>query len=128
MSYSSTLIYYEQLNKLSNNHFGDLTTPKIILRGSDQSPLHRPFRRGRSVNQTLHLDALGEQVQTDRPTDQAETDDANAARIHTHAAPRSSAHVGRSIAMNRLGIELCVGFTDAGSPSPHSPEVTAAAG
>jgi len=31
MSYSSTLIYYEQLNKLSNNHFGDLTTPKIIL-------------------------------------------------------------------------------------------------
>ena len=31
MSYSSTLIYYKQLNKLSNDHFGDLTTPKIIL-------------------------------------------------------------------------------------------------
>ena len=31
MSYSSTIIYYEQLNKLSNDYFGDLTTPKIIL-------------------------------------------------------------------------------------------------
>ena len=31
MSYSSTIIYYEQLNKLSNNHFDNLTTPKIIL-------------------------------------------------------------------------------------------------
>ena len=31
MSYSSTLIYYEKLNKLSNKYFGDLTTPKIIL-------------------------------------------------------------------------------------------------
>ena len=31
MSYSSTIIYYEQLNKLSNDHFDNLTTPKIIL-------------------------------------------------------------------------------------------------
>ena len=31
MSYSSTIIYYELLNKLSNDHFGDLTTPKILL-------------------------------------------------------------------------------------------------
>ena len=31
MSYSSTIIYYEQLNKLSNEYFGNLTTPKIIL-------------------------------------------------------------------------------------------------
>tara|TARA_A100001035_G_scaffold86510_1_gene67167 strand:+ start:661 stop:1347 length:687 start_codon:yes stop_codon:yes gene_type:complete len=31
MSYSSTIIYYEQLNKLSNEHFDNLTTPKIIL-------------------------------------------------------------------------------------------------
>ena len=64
-------------------------TGGISTHRSDQSPLHRPFRSGRSVNQTLHLDSLGEQVQTDRSTDQAETDDANAARIHTHAAPRS---------------------------------------
>ena len=31
MSYSSTIIYYDLLNKLSNDHFGDLTTPKILL-------------------------------------------------------------------------------------------------
>ena len=31
MSYSSTIIYYEHLNKLSNDHFDNLTTPKIIL-------------------------------------------------------------------------------------------------
>ena len=31
MSYSSTIIYYEQLNKLSNEHFDNLTTPKILL-------------------------------------------------------------------------------------------------
>ena len=31
MSYSSTIIYYEQLNKLSNEHFDSLTTPKILL-------------------------------------------------------------------------------------------------
>ena len=31
MSYSSTIIYYEQLNKLSNRHFDNLTTPKILL-------------------------------------------------------------------------------------------------
>ena len=31
MSYSSTIIYYDLLNKLSNEHFGDLTTPKILL-------------------------------------------------------------------------------------------------
>ena len=31
MSYSSTVIYYDLLNKLSNDHFGDLTTPKILL-------------------------------------------------------------------------------------------------
>ena len=28
MSYSSTIIYYELLNKLSNDHFGDLTTQR----------------------------------------------------------------------------------------------------
>ncbi len=31
MSYSSTIIYYDLLNKYSNEHFGDLTTPKILL-------------------------------------------------------------------------------------------------
>lgn len=31
MSYSSTIIYYDLLNKYSNEHFGDLTTPKIVL-------------------------------------------------------------------------------------------------
>ena len=31
MSYSSTIFYYDLLNKLSNDHFGDLTTPKILL-------------------------------------------------------------------------------------------------
>ena len=31
MSYSSTIIYYDLLNKLSIDHFGDLTTPKILL-------------------------------------------------------------------------------------------------
>tara|TARA_B100001121_G_scaffold297692_1_gene304435 strand:+ start:63 stop:749 length:687 start_codon:yes stop_codon:yes gene_type:complete len=31
MSYSSTIIYYEQLNKLSNEHFDNLTTPNILL-------------------------------------------------------------------------------------------------
>ena len=31
MSYSSTIIYYDQLNKLSNRHFDNLTTPKILL-------------------------------------------------------------------------------------------------
>ena len=65
------------------------------------------------MDQALHLDALSAQIQANRSTDQAQTDDANAARIHTHAAQRSWVHVGRSIAMNRLGIELCVGFTDA---------------
>ena len=41
MSYSSTLIYYEQLNKLSNDHFGDLTTPKIILSSVNFSYIER---------------------------------------------------------------------------------------
>jgi len=31
MSYSSTITYYEKLNKLTSDHFGDLTTPKILL-------------------------------------------------------------------------------------------------
>ena len=31
MSYSSTITYYEKLNRLTSDHFGDLTTPKIIL-------------------------------------------------------------------------------------------------
>ena len=31
MSYSSTITYYEMLNKLTSDHFGDLTTPKILL-------------------------------------------------------------------------------------------------
>jgi len=41
MSYSSTLIYYERLNKLSNDHFGDLTTPKIILSSVNFSYIER---------------------------------------------------------------------------------------
>ena len=31
MSYPSTITYYEKLNKLTSDHFGDLTTPKILL-------------------------------------------------------------------------------------------------
>ena len=31
MSYSSTITYYEKLNKLTSDLYGDLTTPKILL-------------------------------------------------------------------------------------------------
>ena len=31
MSYTSTITYYEKLNKLTSEYYGDLTTPKILL-------------------------------------------------------------------------------------------------
>ena len=54
MSYSSTIIYYEKLNKLSNEHFGDLTTPKILLSSVNFSIIERLQHDG-DWNQLGHM-------------------------------------------------------------------------
>ena len=54
MSYSSTIIYYEQINKLSNEHFGDLTTPKILLSSVNFSIIERLQHDG-DWNQLGHM-------------------------------------------------------------------------
>ena len=54
MSYSSTIIYYEQLNKLSNEHFGDLSTPKILLSSVNFSIIERLQHDG-DWNQLGHM-------------------------------------------------------------------------
>ncbi len=47
MSYSSTIIYYDLLNKLSIDHFGDLTTPKILLNSVNFSYIEELQHQGK---------------------------------------------------------------------------------
>jgi aspartate racemase len=50
MSYSSTIIYYDLLNKYSNEYFGDLTTPKILLSSVNFSMIEELQHQGNWID------------------------------------------------------------------------------
>jgi aspartate racemase len=69
MSYSSTIIYYDFLNKLSNDHFGDLTTPKILLSSVNFSYIEELQHQGKWSelgsnlnNEAIALEQAGAEV------------------------------------------------------------------
>lgn len=69
MSYSSTIIYYDLLNKLSNDHFGDLTTPKILLSSVNFSYIEELQHQGKWSelgsnlnNEAIALEQAGAEV------------------------------------------------------------------
>ena len=90
-----------------------LKTARIGAHRTDEPTGQGTVRRLLPMHQPLHLHAMGAEIQPDRPTDQAKTNDPDAPRFHAHAPARSSDHVGRSIAMNSSAAEPCVGFSDA---------------
>ncbi len=60
MSYTSTVTYYELLNSLTNIHFGDLTTPKIILNSLNFSDIEKLQHQNdwKNLGSTLNKEAI----------------------------------------------------------------------
>ena len=60
MSYTSTVTYYELLNSLTNTHFGDLTTPKIILNSLNFSDIEKLQHQNdwENLGSTLNKEAI----------------------------------------------------------------------
>ena len=60
MSYTSTVTYYELLNSLTNTHFGDLTTPKIILNSLNFSDIEKLQHQNdwENLGSTLNQEAI----------------------------------------------------------------------
>ena len=60
MSYTSTITYYEFLNSLTNAHFGDLTTPKIILNSLNFSDIEKLQHKNdwENLGSTLNKEAI----------------------------------------------------------------------
>tara|TARA_B100001939_G_C16877944_1_gene589544 strand:+ start:386 stop:1072 length:687 start_codon:yes stop_codon:yes gene_type:complete len=60
MSYTSTVTYYELLNSLTNTHFGDLTTPKIIINSLNFSDIEKLQHQNdwENLGSTLNKEAI----------------------------------------------------------------------
>ena len=64
MSYTSTVTYYELLNSLTNTHFGDLTTPKIILNSLNFSDIEKLQHQNdwENLGSTLNQEAINSEM------------------------------------------------------------------